>query len=137
MSPLTKVPTADLEAEMSRRRKRAAVLLAEAERLRVQIERIDARLAGLRVAATLTDKPAMRSAESPRSPRAKNDVTLADAIAMAVEARATVTPAEAVTLVLANGYRTASKTFNVAIATALAKSPAFKRVGRGQYQRRD
>ena len=34
------------------------------------------------------------------------------------------------------GYKSGSKTFGVQVAIALAKSPLFKRTGRGQYVRR-
>ena len=78
---------------------------------------------------------AQRAPAMPRRPRAWNSVTLADAIAMAVEPGATVSPAEAVQLVLSNGFVTNSKSFNVQVTNALSKDRRFGRIGRGQYER--
>ncbi len=135
VSPLASVPMADLLAEVDRRRRRAAAIVRKCERLRDEIARIDGELAGMREEGPAEEAgPGPRAAERLRVLRAENAVTLSDAIAMAVEVRASVTPAEAAKLVLANGYRTASKTFGVAVATTLAKHPGFKRLGRGRYQ---
>ncbi len=136
VSPLATVPMADLLAEVDRRRRRAAAIVRTCERVRDEIARIDGELAGMREDGPAEEAgPGPRAAGRPRVPRAENAVTLADAIAIAVEVRATVTPAEAAKLVLANGYKTTSKTFGVAVTTTLAKHAGFKRVGHGQYER--
>ena len=63
------------------------------------------------------------------------EITLSDAMAMAVEVRATVTPTEVAQLVQANGYRSTSKNFAMMVANALAKDKRFRRLSRGQYER--
>jgi len=67
--------------------------------------------------------------------RSRNEITLSDAMAMAVEVRATVTPTEVANLVQANGYRSTSKNFAMMVANALAKDKRFRRLSRGQYER--
>jgi len=54
---------------------------------------------------------------------------------MAVEPRATVTPAEAAQLVRSNGYQSTAKNFGMVVANALAKDARFARRGRGHYER--
>ena len=66
--------------------------------------------------------------------RAKNKITLPDALVAAVRKGSTVSPADAGKAVKAKGYKTTSKTFGVQVASALAKDKRFKKVGRGQYQ---
>ena len=62
-------------------------------------------------------------------------MTLGDALAHSMDIRAQVSPAEASQLVVANGYKTTSKHFNMMVSNTLAKDPRFKRVSRGQYER--
>ncbi|HTE04921.1 MAG TPA: hypothetical protein VK824_01910 [Planctomycetota bacterium] len=67
--------------------------------------------------------------------RAKNAVSLADALAQCMEVRAVVTPAEAAEMVLRNGYTSTSKNLGMMVSNALARDTRFKRVSRGQYER--
>jgi len=127
---------AELLAEIDARRAEAARLERERERILEDMATIEAELAAMGVAVgDGAQLAAQRAPATPRRPRARNSVSLADAIAMAVEPGATVTPAEAVKLVLSNGFVTNSQSFNVQVTNALSKDPRFRRVGRGQYVR--
>ena len=57
-------------------------------------------------------------------------------LAKAVRVGSTVSPQEATVAVKRAGYNSTSKTLGVMVAMALAKSPVFKRTGRGQYLRK-
>lgn len=70
------------------------------------------------------------------SKRARNEMSLPDALAKAVRVGSTVSPAQAATAVKKAGYKSGSKTFGQAVAITLAKSSAFKRTGRGEYLRK-
>ena len=85
----------------------------------------------------LDGKRGAPKASTPRATgkRPKNESNLGDAIANAAEMGAVLTPAEATELVLANGYKTTSKTFGVQVSHTLTKDKRFRRVGRGQYER--
>ena len=67
--------------------------------------------------------------------RARNDISLGDALAGAMEVRAVVSPAEAAELVRSNGYKTNARNFAMMVSNTLAKDKRFKRISRGQYER--
>jgi hypothetical protein len=134
-SPLAKFSMDQLLEEVDRRRTLAARLERERDRILEEMATIEAELAAMGIAVGGAQPGVQRAPATTRQPRARNSVTLADAIAMAVEPGATVTPAEAMTLVLSNGFVTNSKTFNVQVTNALSKDRRFRRVGRGQYER--
>jgi hypothetical protein len=122
---LKRISTADLNRELERRELDARALLKKREKLLMELSKIEADLA---------DRGAAGELGVPRK-RAKNDVSLGDALAQAMEVRAVVSPAEASQLVKANGYKTTSKNFNMMVSNTLAKDRRFKRVSRGQYER--
>ncbi|RKY19807.1 MAG: hypothetical protein DRQ55_09750 [Planctomycetota bacterium] len=126
--------TADLAAELARRQKGAAKLQARRSKLLAQLNGIEKELASLGMLDGKRGKPKASTTRSPGK-RPKNEMTLGDAIANAADVGAVLTPAEAVDLVLANGYKSTSKSFRVAVSTKLAQDKRFKRVGRGQYER--
>ena len=134
VSPLAKFPMAELLAEIDRRHDRAKVLLAERKRILAQMAELEAELG---IAVDRSPVPADRGVAEPRPrrQRAKNSVSLANALAMAVEPRATVTPAEAAQLVRSNGYQSTAQNFGMVVANALSKDKRFRRVGRGRYER--
>ncbi|HEX5011119.1 MAG TPA: hypothetical protein VFY71_12035 [Planctomycetota bacterium] len=68
-----------------------------------------------------------------RSKRAKNSMSLVEAIVAGVRSGATVSPAEAGAAAKRKGYKSSSPNFGMMVANALAKAPMFKRLGRGQY----
>lgn len=136
VSPLAKFPMAELLSEIDRRHTRAKMLLAERKRILAKMADLEAEM-GFVGQGSGAEAPAGRPAGEPRPrrQRARNGISLADALAMAVEPRATVTPAEAAQLVLSNGHQSTSKHFGMVVANALAKDARFVRRGRGKYER--
>ncbi len=134
---LKNLTVADLHKELARRERGAAKLQTKRARLAAEIAELDKELNALGVAP---GKPVAATGGSrggtatPRT-RAKNEMSLPDAIADAMEVRSQITPKEAADLVKANGYKTNSKTFGVQVANALSKDVRFKRVERGVYER--
>jgi len=127
----------ELLAEIDRRHARAEALLAERDRILAQMTTIEAEM-GIVGPKALAPAPAGQPALAEPRPRrqpAKNSVSLADALALAVEVRATVSPAEAAQLVQSNGYQSTAKNFGMVVANALSKDARFKRIGRGRYER--
>jgi hypothetical protein len=129
---LKTIATADLAAELDRREKNKDALRRRREQLLKEIARIDAQLG---------EEPSLPNGHTKgrggRSGvrRAKNPISLADALAGSMEIRAVVTPTEAARLVQENGYQTNSKRFNMMVSNTLAKDPRFRRVERGRYER--
>ena len=134
---LKSLTVADLQKELARRERGSAKLLTKRARLVAEIAGLDKELSALGVAPDTTGKASGRggAGASGRRTRAKNDMSLPDAIAATMEIRAQITPKEAAELVQQNGYVTNSKTFNVQVTNTLSKDPRFKRVERGVYER--
>lgn len=128
---LKNMTTADLRRELERRTRNVGKLQRRRDKLVAEIAEIDAELAALGEAG---NDPAPAAAAGPRR-RARNAVSLPDAISAAMEIGAVVSPKEAADLVQANGYKTTSANFNMMVSNALAKDKRFKRLGRGQYER--
>lgn len=135
-SPLAKFPMAELLAEIDARHARAEQLRAEAERVTAEMTAIEGELAAMGVEVEAGPAPRVqREAAAPRQPRPRNTVSLADALALAVEVRAVVSPTEAAQLVQSNGYQSTAQNFGMVVANALSKDSRFKRVNRGRYER--
>ncbi len=138
---LSSLTTAELQKELDRRQKGAQKLMARREKLLTELSDIDQELSFLGIAgqASAGDSAAKRRGPVPGATtgrrRAKNAMSLPDAICSAMEVRAVVSPKEAGELVRANGFQTTSQNFNMMVSNALAKDPRFNRVGRGQYER--
>ncbi|MCB9898526.1 MAG: hypothetical protein H6825_11020 [Planctomycetes bacterium] len=143
---LASMSTAELQAELARRQSQAGKLIAKRDKLLAQIAELDKELAAFGVAGSGAAAPAKgrrgrppgsssKSGDGRRGPRPKNDISLPDAIAQAMEIRAVASPKEAAELVLSNGYKSNAKNFGMLVSNALAKDPRFKRLGRGQYER--
>jgi hypothetical protein len=147
---LQTLSTTDLQAELTRREKQGRHLTDRRERLARELAEIDAELLALGVApAGRTSRRDAAASSTPseagdaeatgtpraRRSRAKNSISLGDALAAAMEIRAVVTPAEASELVRKNGYTSTSQNFGMLVSNALAKDPRFKRLSRGQYER--
>ena len=134
--PLSEFSVAELLAEVDARRARASSLERERLRVRKEMTDIEFELEAMGITVDLvSNSPPKPAVSAQRQSRARNSVTLADAIAMAVEPRAVVSPAEVAKLVLSNGFVTNSKSFNVQVTNALSKDRRFRRIGRGQYER--
>lgn len=138
---LASLSLADLQAELDRRQAAAGKFAARRDKLVADLAAIDRELAALGAAAPTgkrgpgRPKGSGKGSRGPRGPMPKNDITLPDAIAAAMEVRAVVSPQEAAEYVLKNGYKTNAKNFGMIVSNALAKDPRFKRIGRGQYER--
>jgi hypothetical protein len=131
---LRALSTSELQKELHRREKSARKLESRRAKLIKELTEVEEKISFL---GGSTAKPTMgRFGDLGRGRRrAKNDMTLPDAICAAMELRAVVTPKEASELVLANGFQTTSNNFNMMVSNALAKDTRFKRIGRGQYER--
>ncbi len=68
----------------------------------------------------------------PKGKRAKNEMSLAEAVSQVVRVGKTVSPAEVMGAVR-KVYKSSSKNLGMMVANTLAKHPHFKRLGRGQY----
>jgi len=131
---LKSLSTDELQRELARRAKDAGKLENRRTKLLAELAEVEKELSFL--GGALGAGPAPRAKGSPTGrKRAKNDMSLPDAIAQAMEVRAIVSPKEAADLVRANGFTTTSKNFNMMVSNALAKDKRFKRLGRGQYER--
>ena len=136
LMPLESLSTEELKRELDRRQGELNRLTTRRSRLAEQLADIEAQIRSLGGENGPASGETRRHAQ-PRVPRvrSKNEITLSDAMAMAVEVRATVTPTEVAQLVQANGYRSTSKNFAMMVANALAKDKRFRRLSRGQYER--
>jgi len=137
---LKSLSTAELLKELDRREKGAGKLEAKRAKLLDELRQLDEQLAQLGVSPGQAPRGAGAGAAAARAPngkrtRARNPVNLPDAIAMAMEVGAVVSPAEASELVISNGFKTTSQRFNMMVSNALAKDSRFKRLSRGQYER--
>jgi hypothetical protein len=143
ITSLEKLTTDEIIAELDRRERRARHLHARQAALQAELAELDAQLAevGRRLAAQAAE-PAADTEDAPAphaprrsGPRARNEISLADAIAQSVEIRARITPSEAAELVRSNGYVTNARNFAMTVATALSKDSRFRRIERGVYER--
>jgi hypothetical protein len=126
---LKSVSTDDLNRELERRTAKVIKLSQKREQLLKELTALDEQSS--RAGGRGTANPRRSSFGS----RPKNAMTLGDALAQSMDVRAQVSPAEASELVIANGYQTISRHFNMMVSNTLAKDPRFKRVSRGQYER--
>lgn len=143
---LNSLSTATLRAELARRERGADKLLAKHRALSARLSEISAELSELGVdgIARRGRKPGRpagrrgpgRSLTMGRRGRGGNAMSLPAMLAKAVRVGSTVSPQEATVAVKRAGYKSASKTLGIMVAMALAKSPVFKRTGRGQYLRK-
>jgi len=134
---LRSLSTSALRAELARREKGAGKLAVKHKQLAARLAEIESELADLGVngVARRGRRPG-RPPKAGRRGRGGNAMTLPAMLAQAVRVGSTVSPAEAAMAVKKAGYKSGSKTFGVQVAMALAKSPLFKRTGRGQYVRK-
>jgi hypothetical protein len=137
LMPLESLSIEELQRELDRRQGELKRLVSRRDRLARQLAELDAQIRTLGGDGGTAREGRRLPSGSPRPKRSrsKNEITLSDAIAMAVEVRATVTPTEVAQLVQANGYQSTSKNFAMMVANALAKDKRFRRLSRGQYER--
>jgi hypothetical protein len=152
---LRSLSTVALRRELERRERGAGKLAAKHKQLAARLAEIESELADLGVNGVTRrgrrpGRPAGRRGpgrppgrrgpgrppKAGRRGRSGNAMSLPATLAQAVRVGSTVSPAEAAMAVKKAGYKSGSKTFGVQVAIALAKSPNFKRTGRGQYLRK-
>ncbi len=142
---LKSLSTRDLRRELQRREAGAAKLQAAHTGLAKRLAQIEAELLDLGVeggsaprgatSGRKPGRPAGSGAAVPGTRRAKNDMTLPEAIMSGVKVGVTVSPAQAATAARKAGYKSTSPNFGMMVANTLAKHDGFKRIERGQYQR--
>ena len=138
LMPLESLSIEELQRELDRRQGELKRMVSRRDRLVRQLTELDAQIRALGGDGSAPRGEGRRHHAGharPRRTRSKNEITLSDAIALAVEVRATVTPTEVAQLVQANGYQSTSKNFAMMVANALAKDKRFRRLSRGQYER--
>ncbi len=150
MPSLKSMSVADLRRELERREKGGDRLQAAHAKLAKRLATIDAELADLGVEVAPRrkpgPKPGRKAGRKPgrpaggggdgRSRRVKNSMTLLEAILKGVAMGKTVSPAEGAAAAKVAGYRSLGQKFGQQVATCMANSKkAFKKLGRGQYQR--
>ena len=140
---LRSLSTADLRRELARREAGASRLQAKHAKLAKRLAAIEAELADLGVAAPARrgPKPGRRGPGRPKGSknkpktgrRAKNEMSLLEAIVSGLRVGSTVSPAQAGQAAKKAGYKSSSPNFRMMVAHQLATAPVFKRMGRGQY----
>ena len=147
--------TTALRRELSRRERGAKPLIAKRDKFQRRLDAILSQLAelgieggggsagGKRRGRKPGPKPGSRRGRKPGRPaagggkrrRAKNSMTLPDALSAAIKSGATITPADAAQRVKSRGFKSTSKNFGMMVSNALSKDKRFKRLSRGQYKR--
>ena len=88
---------------------------------------------GERRTAAKAEKKALPAGPAEKPKRIRKPVSLKDALAQVMAAKASVAVGEAMQAVLAAGYRTSSKDFRLLVNQALLRGAQFANVGRGRY----
>jgi hypothetical protein len=134
-SPIASVSAAEIRAELARRERRAAALLAERAQVMQALDQIEAALADIGKHVSAPHGAATARPGPVRAPRTGSAGSLKEAIAAAVEPDAVVTPAQVAELVRGQGYVSSAANFGQMVANTLAKDARFTREGRGRYRR--
>lgn len=119
---------ADLEREITRRRKQAGRLMRQRAALLRRLSALDAKIAA---AGGRAGKAATGGVDG-RSRRFKNSMSLVEALTKVLTGK-TMGVTEAAEAAKKAGYRTVSPAFRTIVNQALIASGKFKRVSRGQY----
>jgi hypothetical protein len=130
------VSTATLLAEVKRRRRLVPRIRRERNRLIARLEALDQQLAAIDGLRRGPGRPPKNDAVSaPRRRRARNKVSLADALAGVIKTDSPMSISEIMSAVQKRGYKTKSRQFRNIVTQRLAADKRFKRAGRGQYIR--
>jgi hypothetical protein len=129
---LARVSTEALKGELLRRLEALPKLIAQRDELSRQIAELEA----LAAVEEAPGRPRARAARkgTRKAIRAKNPVTLSEALGKALKGKENTSIAEAAEAVLASGYKSKSKDFSNLVAMTLSKDKRFERTGRGQYR---
>ena len=128
-SRLSTVAIAVLQQEIQRRQKMLPRLIAERDALNREI----AELQGMAEPDTRKAAKPQAATKKARRARAKNKLSLADALSQVMKGKAKVTVGQAMEGVLAAGYKTKAKAFRGLVNQTLLKDKRFKNVGRGEF----
>ena len=125
---LSTMSIADLQQEIERRQKLLPKLIAQRDALSREI----AALQGVAVpdARKVTKAVPMKTRGRRR---AKNKISLAEALTVFAKGKAKVTVGEATDGVLAAGYKTKSASFRAVVNNMLLTDKRFRKVGRGVF----
>ena len=126
---LANVSLEALEKEIRRRRKLLPSLIAKRDEMNRQIAELET--LGLPARKARPGRGSAKKAKPRR--RAKNKLSLADALAGVLKGKKSMSVAEAAEAVLAGGYKTTSAAFKSIVNQTLIKDKRFKSVSRGQY----
>ena len=126
---LANVSLEALEKEIRRRRKLLPSLIAKRDEMNRQIAELEA--LGLPARKARPGRGSAKKAKPRR--RAKNKLSLADALAGVLKGKKSMSVAEAAEAVLASGYKTTSSAFKSIVNQTLIRDKRFKSVSRGQY----
>jgi hypothetical protein len=141
--------TRQLRRELARRERGASRLISRRDALQRRLDTVLSELqelghdvAGGARRGARRGRPPGRGRAAGRRPgragkrlRARNKVSLPEALAAATKPGATVTPAEAAQRIKAKGFKSTSANFGMMVSNALSKDKRFKRLERGKYQR--
>lgn len=125
----SRLSTGDLLAELRLRRAEYTKLSQERDRLRARLADIETRLSELAEGGVPPEglEPTPR-----RKAPARNDQTLADALATVLEGKR-MRVAEAIRAVREAGYQSDAANFRIMVNQVLIKDPRFERVEHGVY----
>jgi uncharacterized coiled-coil protein SlyX len=127
---LAKMTIRQLETEIARRQKKLPRLQKQRADFVKKLEDIDKQIADLN-GGNVKKPPKKKPGQKNR--RMKNKQSLADTLIKVLKGKGGLTVREAAEAVLASGYKSASKTFNLIVNQMLNKNPKFQKVARGIY----
>ncbi len=128
-SRLSTIAIAVLQQEIQRRQKTLPKLIAQRDALNREI----AELQGLAAPVSPGKAPQAVAPRKARRRRAKNKISLADALAQFAKGKAKVSVGQAMEGVLSAGYKSKSKAFRHGVNKTLLQDKRFKSVGRGEF----
>lgn len=139
--PLAQAPLDELTAELARRKAALPKLLGRRDKLRAELERVDAQIAMLENIDSNTASNGASRAPKPRAakkgPRTRSTSkgpTLREKIAEVLGSNP-MRPVEIATALVDRGLHQGSKSLQIQVSTSLAKFEEFSKVARGQWVR--
>ena len=139
--PLAQAPLDELTAELARRKAALPKLLGRRDKLRAELERVDAQIAMLENIDSNTASnggsraPKPRAAKKgPRTRPTSKGPTLREKIAEVLGSNP-MRPVEIATALVDRGLHQGSKSLQIQVSTSLAKFEEFSKVARGQWVR--
>ncbi len=132
-SRLNSVATSALEAELRRRQRGLDSLIAKRDKLAAQVADLDSQIRELGGSVAGAVGRPRGSGRRGGGPRARNSMTLVDAMQKALRNK-TLSVTEIAEVVQEQGYKTTSPNFRTIVNQALINNKkTFKKVSRGKY----